>query len=205
MILKYCLQTRKNITVGQIITYVFLFVLSIVVMLSVVEAINIPYNKYMFNRCVGSDFSYETDSSSFDMVQISNIALGNGFSEEMTQPLTALYCKRSTEASAYICENFEDLKKSYFSDNILHCDKKMLKIKDDALPAFISYDLLYELEVSEGDCIILYNYRTIYAKLRICGVLRQSYKNFMRNSEVVIMSDASLIEDLEYGLEDDYF
>ena len=48
MIVNYCLRNQKNITVSRLITYIFLCVMNIMVMLSVAEAINIPYNKYMF-------------------------------------------------------------------------------------------------------------------------------------------------------------
>ena len=171
MIVKYCLKNLKNITVSRLITYIFICIMNIMVMLSVAEAINIPYNKYMFNLGVGSNYAHKTNASRYDMAFVNNISLGSGYSEEMTKPKSPLYCRRALETNVYLCEDFNCLQKSYFADNILSYDQTLLENNNDVIPIFISYDLMYELEVSEGDFLILYQYRTIYAKLQICGVL----------------------------------
>ena len=203
MIVNYCLRNQKNITVSRLITYIFLCVMNIMVMLSVVEAINIPYNKYMFNLGVGSNYVYKTNVSRYDMAFVNNISLGSGYSEGMTKPKSPLYCRRALETNVYLCEDFNCLQKSYFADNILSYDQTLLENNNDVIPIFISYDLMYELEVSEGDFLILYQYRTIYAKLQICGVLRPSYKEFIRDTEAVVIADRLFIEELDQCLQNE--
>ena len=102
--------------------------------------------------------------------------------------------------NAYISESFENLQDTYSVENIVKYDKDRLNTEDGVLPVFVSYDLLYELEATIGDRLVLYYYRTIYAELEICGILRPSYRDFYGSSEIIVLADNSLVHRFEEDL-----
>lgn len=179
MIRKYCFNTKKRISLSQLVSYIFLFFTMTFVAMSILGCTVKLYNQYYFNRRVGSEYGYLSGyaDKNFEATVFCLSSLFSHYDSELSTE-NAPYYRNDSQADLYITSE-EKMEHGFFTYNILEYNEKLAHSrKENTYPILLSYSSFYDLDVEMGDYIDLLFYGTKVCTFRICGCLAPYYAEF---------------------------
>lgn len=202
MVFKYCFHLKKRFSVGQLISYILIFLTEVFITFSIMGTVLDIYNQYTFVQNFQTAYGRASRENSGRLTRIQGIYLRSNYKKEFSLPYNDYY-KNYDGITLFVSNNDEDLFSGTFQNNILDYSQELVDtIEEACYPVLLGYDLLYRLDVSMGDYIQLFRMDTEFCKLRVCGVLRPYYFDLNMahgndNSLAITIMDYSASQKLE--------